>query len=206
MAVVQEAFDIPADIMTGLLTGEYRRLGGVVRWAVGPNKGQIVKHLDPIEMKEAEAAKGVLAKGVELIRANPKAAIAVGTVTLVAGGGAIAYKKLKNREPSVLKEFRIALREYLDAIRIGSLDIDVIDNMSEALQALKQHKNYEKFSIQLTAEDIETLVNKIQDYTIKLATDNDFELEDIEADKSDDAIINLETYLNVQRQVFETAA
>ena len=38
MAVVQEAFDIPADIMTKLLTGEYRRIGGVVRYAVGPNK------------------------------------------------------------------------------------------------------------------------------------------------------------------------
>ena len=36
MAVIQEAFDIPADIMTKLLTGEYRRIGGVVRYAVGP--------------------------------------------------------------------------------------------------------------------------------------------------------------------------
>ena len=46
MAVVTEAFDIPMDIMTKLATGEYRRLGGVVRVAIGPNKGQIVKHLD----------------------------------------------------------------------------------------------------------------------------------------------------------------
>ncbi len=59
MAVVQEAFDIPADIMTKLLTGEYRRIGGVVRYAVGPNKGQIVKHLKPVDMKAAEQAQGV---------------------------------------------------------------------------------------------------------------------------------------------------
>ena len=98
------------------------------------------------------------------------------------------------------------MKIYLDAIRTGSLDVDVIDNMAEALYALKQHKNYEKFSIQLTAEDIETLVNKIQDYTVKLAADNDIVLEDIEAEKSDDAIINLETYLNVQKRVFEEAA
>lgn len=206
MAVVQEAFDIPADIMTGLLTGDYRRMGGVVRWAVGPNKGQIVKHLKPIDVKEADAAKGVLARGVELVKANPKAAVVVGAGTLIVGGGAIAYKKLKNREPAVLKEFRRALKIYLDAIRTGSLDVDVIDNMSEALNALKQHKNYEKFSIQLTAEDIETLVNKIQDYTVKLAADNDIEFKAIEAEKSDDAIINLETYLNVQKRVFEEAA
>ena len=49
MAIVQEAFDIPADIMTKLLTGEYRRIGGVVRYAIGPKKGQIVKHLEPVD-------------------------------------------------------------------------------------------------------------------------------------------------------------
>lgn len=35
MAVVTEAFDIPLDIMTKLATGEYRRIGGVVRVAMG---------------------------------------------------------------------------------------------------------------------------------------------------------------------------
>ena len=45
MAVIQEAFDIPTDIMTKLLTGEYQRIGGIVRYAVGPNKGQIVNRL-----------------------------------------------------------------------------------------------------------------------------------------------------------------
>jgi len=41
MAVVTEAFDIPMDIMTKLATGEYRRLGGVVRVAIGPIKGRL---------------------------------------------------------------------------------------------------------------------------------------------------------------------
>jgi hypothetical protein len=53
MAIVQEAFDIPSDIMTKLLTGEYRRIGGVVRYATGPKKGQIVKHLDPVDLKKS---------------------------------------------------------------------------------------------------------------------------------------------------------
>lgn len=42
MAIVQDVFDIPDDIATGLVTGLYRRIGSVVRYAVGPNKGQIV--------------------------------------------------------------------------------------------------------------------------------------------------------------------
>lgn len=206
MAVVQEAFDIPADIMTGLLTGEYRRLGGIVRYAVGPKKGQIVKHLKPVDVKEAEAAEGVLAKGLDIVKANPKAAIAVGVGAALAGGGAIVYKKMKNREPAVLKEFRLALKKYLNAIRAGKLDLEVIDDMATALVNLKEHKDYKKFSVQLTAEDIEILVNKIQDYTIKLAKDNNIDIEDAEKDSSDDAIINLERYLKVQKRVFEEAA
>ena len=43
MAIVQDVFDIPDDIATGLATGLYRRIGSVVRYAVGQNKGQIVK-------------------------------------------------------------------------------------------------------------------------------------------------------------------
>lgn len=39
MPIVQEVFDIPANIVAKILTGEYRRIGGVVRHAVGPNKG-----------------------------------------------------------------------------------------------------------------------------------------------------------------------
>ena len=51
---LQEVFFMPrilvvddeADIVT--LIERYELYGGVVRWAVGENKGQIVKHLKPI--------------------------------------------------------------------------------------------------------------------------------------------------------------
>ena len=206
MPVVQEAFDIPVDSMTGLLTGEYRRFGGIVRYAVGPNKGQIVKHLKPVDVKDADTAKNMLAKGIEITKANPRAALAIGAGTLLATGGVFVYRTLKRREPVVLREFRNTLKEYLEAIRNGSMDMDVINKMSGSLQELKQHKDYEKFSIQLTAEDIEILVNKIHDYTIKLATDNDMSIEGINVNKTDDAIINLENYLNIQKKVFEEVA
>ena len=42
MAIAQDAFYIPNDIATGLATGQYRRIGSVVRYAVGSNKGQIL--------------------------------------------------------------------------------------------------------------------------------------------------------------------
>lgn len=43
MAIAQDAFFIPDDIATGLATGLYRRMGSVVRYAIGQNKDQIVK-------------------------------------------------------------------------------------------------------------------------------------------------------------------
>lgn len=52
MPVVQDSFFIPDDIATELATGLYRRIGSVVRYAVGPNKGQIVKHLTALFLRD----------------------------------------------------------------------------------------------------------------------------------------------------------
>lgn len=51
MAIVQDAYDLTDDILMKILTGEYRRIGSVIRYATGPNKGQIVKHLKPVRME-----------------------------------------------------------------------------------------------------------------------------------------------------------
>ena len=97
MEVVTEAFDIPMDIMTKLATGEYRRLGGVVRVAIGPNKGQIVKHLDPIKIEQVAQNKNVVTKVIEFSKKNRKVII-IGTAvagTMVAGN--FVHQKIKNR-------------------------------------------------------------------------------------------------------------
>ena len=78
--------------------------------------------------------------------------------------------------------------------------------MTTALINLKNHKDYKKFHIQLNADEIEVLVNGIQDYTIKLAKDNSIIIEDFKESDSDDAIINFERYLKVQKQIFKEAA
>ena len=76
----------------------------------------------------------------------------------------------------------------------------------EALEALKKHKDYEKISIQLSAEDLEVLVGRIYDYTIKLAADNAVDLYDDELNLNNGAIINLQSYLKAQKRIFEAAA
>ncbi|MFR6167833.1 MAG: hypothetical protein ACLUKE_06595 [Blautia wexlerae] len=90
MAIAQDAFFIPDDIATGLATGIYRRIGSVVRWATGPNKGQIVKHLRPIDLpKAAEQVQGVGAKALQFVKQHKK-----GTIIVVAGAAAVGARVL----------------------------------------------------------------------------------------------------------------
>lgn len=206
MAVAQDAFLIPEDIATGLATGLYRRIGSVVRYAKGPDKGQIVKHLKPIDLEKAEQAKGLVSKTVQIVKHHKKEiGIAVG-VAAAAGLSTWAYKKWKNREPKVLKEFREVLRTYIDAIRNGNLNIEIINGLMEKLEALKEHKDYEKINVMLTAEELEVLVGHIHDYTIKLAKDNAVELSEDELNLNNGAIVNLQSYLKTQKRIFETVA
>lgn len=43
-----------------------------------------------------------------------------------------------------------------------------INRRMDALDELKQNKNYEKIKIELTTEELNVLVNRIYEYTIKL--------------------------------------
>lgn len=210
MAIVQDAFFIPDDIATGLATGLYRRFGSVIRYAAGPNKGQIVKHLQPIDLKTAEQVHGIGTKAIQFVATHKKeVGIAAIGVTIVSAG-VWGYKVWKNHEPKVLTKFHSSLNVYIEGIRAGNMNIEKIDNLMAALEALKRHKNYSKISIQLTTEDLEVLVGRIYEYTIKLAKDNCVDLSDSELCASgkdgNGEIINLQQYLQVQKRVFETTA
>ena len=180
MAVVTEAFDIPMDTMTKLATGEYRRIGGVVRIAIGPNKGQIVKHLKPVKLEQAVQAQNVVDKVLRFAR-NNKRGLIIGTVvagTITAGGA--VYYKIKSKELEVVKKYHTALQDYINDIRNGEVSMKSINRLMDALEELKQNKNYEKIKIELTTEELNVLVNRIYEYTIKLASDNSVELTDDE--------------------------
>ena len=192
MAIVQDAFFIPDDIATGLATGIYRRIGSVVRYAVGPNKGQIVKHLKPIDLKAAEQAQGLGAKALQFVQQHKKGVTITVVCAAAIGAGWWGYTQWKNHEPKVLTDFRVALKKYVDALRNGNMDIGKINALVIALEALKQHKHYDKISIQLTAEDLEVLVGRIYEYTVKLAEDNHVELDDTEKCLNKGVIIDLE--------------
>lgn len=205
MPVIQEAFYIPPDIATGIATGLYRRLGGVVRYATGPHKGQIVKHLKPVDIPVAEEATGLVAKVAKFAKSNKKALIIGGVAVAVVGGGTAIYYGVKNHEPAVVADFRKALSQYIEAICNGTMEVEKINLLMNALEKMKQHKDFDKFVIKLSAEDFDILVNRIHDYTIKLAQDNNYDITDENESVGDNTIINLQNYLRNQKSIFEAA-
>ncbi|MBV3366392.1 MULTISPECIES: hypothetical protein [Catenibacterium] len=206
MAVVTESFDIPMDIMTKLATGEYRRIGGVVRVAIGPNKGRIVKHLEPVKMEQADQIQKVGSKIMQVAKNRKKELIIGALVTGAITVGGVVYHKIKNREPEVVQNYHAALRDYIDDVRSGKLSMESINCLMDSLEELKQNNNYEKIKIELTTEELSVLVNRIYEYTIKLAKDNSVDLADDELSSSDNILLNLQKYLLAQKHIFELAA
>lgn len=206
MPIIQEAFDIPNDIMTKLLTGEYRRIGGVIRYATGPKKGQIVKHLEPIDLKSAQQAQSIRAKVIQFAKRNKKVLIVSGVAVAIVTVGSFVYCKVKNREPEVVTTFRSELKTYIEEVRTGTLKLSSIENLLSALEAVKSHKDSSNIIIELSTEELDVLVNRIYEYTKSLAEMNEYPLNAKDIKKYDDSMDNLQSYLIVQKQIFETAA
>jgi len=206
MPIIQEAFDIPNDIMTKLLTGEYRRIGGIIRYATGPNKGQIVKHLDPIDLKPAQQVQSIGAKVIQFAKRNKKVLIVSGVAVAAVTVGSFVYCKVKNREPEVVTTFRSELKTYIEEVRTGTLKLSSIENLLSALEAVKSHKDSSNIIIELSTEELDVFVNRIYEYTKSLAEMNEYPLNAENIKKYDDSVDNLQSYLTVQKQIFETAA
>ena len=81
-----------------------------------------------------------------------------------------------------------------------------INNLKRSLENLKKHKGYEKIVVNLSSKEMDILVNRIYEYTVRLADNNNVELLDKEEIISDNTIINLENLLNTQKQIFEKVA
>ena len=208
MAIVQEAYDITDDILTKILTGEYRRIGSVIRYAKGPKKGRIVKHLEPVHMEVAQQAQSFGTKAIQFAKNNKKALVIAGISASTVAVGVGIYHKINNHVPEVVTKFRASLKNYINGIRKGNLSADSINDLMICLENLKKHKDYEKISIQLSTEELDVLVNRIFEYTEKLAKDNSIELmeDELNAQISDGTILNLQRYLKAQKRIFEIAA
>ena len=91
-------------------------------------------------------------------------------------------------------------------LRLQLENMKSINRLMDALEELKQDKRYEMLKIELTTEELDVLVNRIYEYTVKLASDNAVELTDDEKKSSDNSILNLQRYLKTQKRIFKSVA
>ncbi|MFX3636861.1 MAG: hypothetical protein ACE3L7_02280 [Candidatus Pristimantibacillus sp.] len=191
MTVVPVFLDIISDdIIKKIDTGEYKRIGGVVR----DNKGQIVTL-----PRDATMTKVILHYAWN----NRDTLIKVGK-----GGYKLArlYSDSKKKQQPVVK-FRKAFKVYLDAVCKGTLTMELISDVMERFDEVK--RIHEKINIPLSMEEIDMLMNGMFEYTKILASDNGVELTSLEKEtpsRSVNPIINLQCFLETQKRIFELAS
>lgn len=195
MAIVQGFFNIPDEIMTKISMGENKIFGGEVR----NNKGQVVKLLRPASKLEATLYYGWKYRDTLFM---------VGKLGIVGVKGYIKSNK-KQVEPDVVVKFREALKVYLNAGRNGALTMEIISDVMEHSGELKIQPNFEKVNTALSMEELDVLLNRMFEYTKKLAADNAIELTSLEKEtpsQSVNPINNLQRCLETQKCIFELAS
>lgn len=156
----------------------------------------------------AKQSQSLGIKELQYVKTNKKALVFLGAGTGIALTGSVIYYKFKTHEPKIIIEFRLFLKIYIGAIRKGNINLDEINNLMDSLETMRKHKNYENFTVRLSAEDLGILVNRICEHTTKLAQNNSVELKSEELSTvppSDNAIIYLQKYLGVQKRIFKEA-
>ena len=209
--IIQESFFIPDEIVQGTLDGLYERFGGIIRYAKGSKKGEIFKHLQPVDTKAEETTKELQPNVIGLANAHPVATITILAVSAVVSALAIsgvAFWVKEIRIPREIKNFRKKLTDYIEAIRNGHLTTEQIDSLLLSIEKLKLRKDFNEISIQLSVSQMFELIQCLNKYTNNLIRNNAVAIDEIEycSTTSDNTVICLEKYLTIQKKVFESAA
>ena len=173
--------------------------------AKNANTKRVAKHIPTV----ADATKESASKAIDFVRAHQKGTFIISGV-LIAGGtiagtvGYIAHRKQKKLD----KQFGLALQEYLDAARNGTLNLDILNSLISSIEAIEKNTQKKSINLNISATQFSDLISCIFDFTKRLAEANNFNTNSINRPKyfkkktSDD----LKYYLNMQKQIFEQAA
>lgn len=86
---------------------------------------------------------------------------------------------------------------------------EIIEEMIFAMDVLKSNPDYEEISIDLSSEELDTLMGRLCEYTRKLAINNHVELspeEDEEPLLDNHSIIDFRWYFDIQKRIFDSVA
>ncbi len=88
-----------------------------------------------------------------------------------------AYDLINDCRPDIedLKKL-LDVEEDIADIRKGNLELESINNLMSVSDAIEQQKDYEKYSFAFSVEYFDVLVNRIYDYIIWLAENNEIRI------------------------------
>lgn len=204
MPVIQVPMDISEKAIQGILTGNMIRTGGVVR----DSTGQIVEHLR--DVSESKSGKEGVIRSVLKSASKNKSTVAVGIAT-VAVIGSVAFwsvskiRKNKTDETSLNEDLSKAINEYMSLAVQGKLNINAISNLKNILEEVRKLDGSSKIII--SVKQLQELIGYISKYTQELAEANNFKIDfENKINNFDDTLLKLNSYLEIQENLFKEAA
>lgn len=187
--------------------GKLVRTDGVLRNA---ETMEIFKHLDIVDLEDMSALQELTAAVKRVVKENKKE-VTIGLAVIVAIGvtaGVVIHNKNEKKRTSEEKcnaFLNSAIKNYMEAAQNGNLDIDTIEICEDALLSLPQITK--KVFISMTREQIMEFTNALKEYTIKLAEENDYEVEDESIIEYKDNVISfIVNNLRVQKKILQKCA
>lgn len=207
MPIIQVPLDVPEDVYRDVLKGKLEILG-----MAKDAHHRVRKHIPRAKVAKADKAPEIKKTGVlQVIKDHKVGVIVVGVAAAVAGVGTYAYQSWKEnkREEAErrVEDFKKALQEYLNASRKGNLNTKVVDNLLKSIEELEEKKLGKDIELTIPAAQLAELINSIFTYTESLAKANEFKAK-VKKPKSgtNGSIVSLKTYLEIQKQILESAA
>lgn len=201
MPVIPIYLDIDEKTYAGVKAGVLEVYG----LAKNVDNKRVAKHIPAV----ADAAKEGTSKAVDFIRIHQKGTIIVGGILIACGTvagtvGYVAHRKQRKLD----RQFGLALQEYLDSARNGTLNIDILNTLINSIETIEKNNPKKSINLNISAAQFSDLINCIFDFTKRLAEVNNINTHSINRPKyfkkktSDD----LKYYLNMQKQIFEQVA
>ena len=200
MAVVQEVFEIPDDIIDKIETGEYKRYGGIIR----DSSGKIVKHLKRVELEKVKEKLNPVYKVALILKNNPVVIVAVIGVLILAVIG-IVCSVIHHRRDKLIKTYHSSVIKYFIGVKNGTLSLEDIENLRSAIIKLENNKNDKAINELVTSEEFETVTSIVKDYTEKVRKANSYDYPDFIDLTTDDNIIVTSDCLRFQEYMFKVA-
>lgn len=187
--------------------GELVRTDGVLRNA---ETMEIFKHLDIVDLEDMNALQELGAALKRAVKENSTAvAIAAAVIVAIGVGVGVAVhgkkKKQKALEEKCNAFLNRAIKSYTDAAKQGELNIETIELCEDALISLPEIT--EKVFVSMAKEQILEFTKCLRDYTLHLAEEKEYEIEDQDAlEYSDNVVSFMVNNLRVQKDILQKCA